>query len=108
MTFFDYLGLVFVAGGVVFFAIDVFGLFKFKYVLNRMHAGAIGDSFAFTLVMIGLMFISGWNMTSLKLFIALVLLLFSSPVCAHLVVQFEAEVNDKLEEECEVDKECRS
>ena len=29
--------------GVFLFAMSTFGVFKFKYVLNRMHAAAIGD-----------------------------------------------------------------
>ena len=32
--------------GVFLFAMSTFGVFKFKYVLNRMHAAAIGDSLA--------------------------------------------------------------
>lgn len=36
-------GAVCMAAGLVFYIIQFIGVFRFKYVLNRMHAAAIGD-----------------------------------------------------------------
>ena len=102
---FSVLGCVFIGLGVVFFAIAVFGLFRFKYVLNRAHAAAICDSFALGLVILGLICLSGFSFTSLKLLSVIVLLFFASPVCAHLVVGYEVETNRHLDKECEVPEE---
>lgn len=37
-------GAVCMAAGLVFYIIQFIGVFRFKYVLNRMHAAAIGDT----------------------------------------------------------------
>ena len=34
------LGTAFLVGAVIVFAIEILGVFKFNYVLNRMHSGA--------------------------------------------------------------------
>lgn len=103
--FLSVLGCVLIGLGVLFFAFAVLGLFRFKYVLNRAHAAAICDSFALGLVILGLICISGFSFTSLKLLSVVVLLFFASPVCAHLVVGYEVETNKHLDRECEVPEE---
>ena len=47
----------FLFGLFVFFS-AVLGLFRFDYVLNRMHAAAVGDSLGIFCVLIGLMQVS--------------------------------------------------
>ena len=50
----------FLFGLFVFFS-AVLGLFRFDYVLNRMHAAAVGDSLGIFCVLIGLMLLHGWG-----------------------------------------------
>ena len=38
------MGGLFLLAGVVIFLIEVYGVFRLKYVLNRMHAAALGDT----------------------------------------------------------------
>jgi len=106
-NFCEILGCVFLLAGVVFFALAVFGLFKLGYVLNRLHFGGLGDSFAFSLCIIGLILIRGISMASLKLLLIPAVLLFSSPVSSHLITRFVVDSDDKLKENCEVQEECR-
>ena len=61
-------GAVFLLLGLLSFLIEVIGVFRFKYVLNRMHAAAIGDTLGIGCSMLGLMIINGLTFTSLKLF----------------------------------------
>ena len=61
------LGVAFLLAGLGVFAVQVFGVFKFNYVLNRMHAAAIGDTLGIGFALLGLIVISGFNFTSLKL-----------------------------------------
>ena len=68
----------FLFGLFVFFS-AVLGLFRFDYVLNRMHAAAVGDS-------LGIFFL--W---------------LTSPVCSHLVAEMEVSTVPDLEKECEVE-----
>lgn len=64
--------------GLATFALEVFGAFRFHFVLNRMHAAAMGDTLGIGISLIGLMIFSGWNFTSLKMF--LVVLSCGSPL----------------------------
>lgn len=93
---------VFIILGVLVMAIQTFGVFRIKYVLNRMHASAMGDSLGIFLIVVGLMIVFGISMASLKLFFLVVLFWFAAPVCSHLLSKLEVATNDHLEEECEV------
>ena len=91
--------------GILIMVIQTFGVFKLDYVLNRMHAAAMGDSLGIFMISIGLMIIFGMSYASLKLLTVLVLFWFASPVCSHLLAKLEVSTNENLEEECEVPKE---
>ena len=76
------------------FIIEIIGVFRFRYVLNRMHAAAIGDTLGIGFALLGLIVISGFNFTSLKLFLVIVFLWFSSPVSSHLIARLEVSTNE--------------
>lgn len=98
------IGTVLLFIGLVCFAIEMFGVFKFKFVLNRMHVAALGDTFGIGVSLIGVIFMSGLNFTSLKLFLVVLFLWFASPVSSHLVSRLEVTTNEKIEDYCEVEK----
>jgi multicomponent Na+:H+ antiporter subunit G len=102
-----FLGSLFFVSGLLIFVIEIFGNFHFSYVLNRMHTASIGDSIGIGLCLLGLMIFSGFSFLMLKLGAVIVFLWFSTPVSAHLVAKLEAETNEKLHDECEVDEQCR-
>lgn len=91
--------------GVCVFAIELFGVFKFRYVLNRMHAAAVGDTLGIGISLLGLMILSGVNFTSLKLGLVIVFLWLASPVSSHLISRLEVVTNEQLEENCEIPEE---
>ena len=78
-------GAIFLLAGLAIFMLEIIGVFRFKYVLNRMHAAAMGDTFGIGCSLIGLILMNGFNFTSLKLFLVIVFLWFSSPVSSHLI-----------------------
>ena len=86
---------VFIIFGLILFMIEVFGVNKFNFVLNRMHAAAIGDTLALMSCMLGLIIYSGFNFTSVKMLLVVVFLCFSSPVSSHLITNLEVETNEK-------------
>ena len=45
--------------GLGIFCIQILGVFKFKYVLNRMHAAAMGDTLGIGASLLGLMVLTG-------------------------------------------------
>ncbi|MDO4514523.1 MAG: monovalent cation/H(+) antiporter subunit G [Lachnospiraceae bacterium] len=88
-------GAVFLLLGLLSFLIEVIGVFRFKYVLNRMHAAAIGDTLGIGCSMLGLMIINGLTFTSLKLFCVILFLWFSSPTASHLIAKLEVETDEE-------------
>lgn len=91
--------------GIVTAAAAVFGMYRFSYVLNRMHAAAMCDTLALASVMIGLIVIYGISFASLKLVLIILFLWFASPVSSHLISRLEVTIHEHLEEECEVPEE---
>ena len=83
--------------GLATFIIELLGVFRFRYVLNRMHAAAIGDTLGIGFALAGLIVMSGLNFNSLKLFLVIVFLWFSSPVSSHLVSRLEVTTNEDKE-----------
>ena len=96
-------GLLLIGMGI--FALQLFGVFKFKYVLNRMHAAAMGDTLGLGAFLIGLILLSGFNVTSVKLALILVFLWLASPVASHLISRLEVVTNEHLAENCELPAE---
>ena len=93
-------GLLLVGLGI--FVVQIFGVFKFKYVLNRMHAAAMGDTLGIGISMTGLIILSGLNVTSLKMALIIVFLWLASPVSSHLISRLEVTTNENLREHCEL------
>ena len=91
------IGFLFIILGLIIFLIQIYGVFKFKYVLNRMHAAAMGDTQGISLVMIGLMIMFGFSFTTLKLLLIVVFLWCSSPVASHLVAALQVETDEELD-----------
>lgn len=81
--------------GVAIFIIEMIGVFRFRYVLNRMHAAAMGDTLGLGSCLLGLIVMSGLNFTSLKLFLVIVFLWFSSPVSSHLIARLEVTTDEE-------------
>jgi len=88
--------------GLGIFLMQIFGVYKFKYVLNRMHAAAMGDTLGIGVSLTGLILLSGWNFTSLKMALVIVFLWLASPVSSHLISRLEVVTNENLEAECEL------
>ena len=83
------------------------GVFRFQYVLNRMHAAAIGDTFGIGICLLGLMILSGLNFTTLKIGLIIIFFWLASPVSSHLISRLEVTTNEKLKEVCELPEEDR-
>lgn len=95
---------VFLICGVLSMASAVLGMFRFKYVLNRMHTAATADTFGLLLSMIGLIIWKGFGFEAFKMIIIIGFFWLSGPVSSHLIARMEVSTNEKLEEECEVKK----
>lgn len=88
--------------GMCIFLLELYGVFKFKYVLNRMHAAAMGDTLGLGASLTGLILLSGWNITSVKMALVVAFLWLASPVSSHLISRLEVVTNEQLADHCEL------
>ena len=87
--------------GVIFLLIGMF--------LFGMQAAAMGDTLGIGSSLLGLMLLSGWNFTTLKLALVVIFLWCSSPVSSHLIARLEAVTNPDVKHRCEMPEEiCES
>ena len=96
------LGVGFIFMGLLVFCIQLIGVYKFKYILNRMHAAGMGDTMGISLCLVGAMFLFGWSYTSFKIAMIIAFLWLASPVSSHLISRLEVTTNENLEEYCEL------
>lgn len=88
--------------GLLIFLIELYGIFHLDYVLNRMHAAAMGDTLGISFSLVGLMILSGFNFTTLKMALIVVFLWFASPVSSHLLARLEVTTNEHLDKHCQI------
>ena len=98
------IGIAFIIMGLLVFVIQLVGVFKFKYVLNRMHAAGMGDTMGISLCLIGTMFLYGWGFTTLKVALIVAFLWLASPVSSHLISRLEVTTNEELEKYCKLEE----
>lgn len=84
--------------GIIFMILAVFGVNRFKKVLNRMHAAAMGDTLGILFVFLGLIIMRGFSMDSLKLLLVILFFWMASPVSSHMISRLEAMTDEHLGE----------
>lgn len=84
-------------GGVFSAAIGILGVFRFRFVMNRMQCAAILDTLGMAGILCGLMVISGSMEYIPKLLCALLLLWIGSPAASHLVGRMEIAIDDSAD-----------
>ena len=85
--------------GLVFEISAVIGVFRFRYVINRMHAAALGDTLGIFFLLLGLAVANGLDMLTLKILLLIPLFWTTSPVSSHLIGKLELVTNGELERE---------
>ena len=89
---------VLMLSGLLILLISVFGVYRFRYVLNRMHAAALGDTLGLTLMMLGYIIARGTAAVTWKLILVVAFFWVASPVSGHLLSRLEITINEKLED----------
>ena len=79
--------------GVLAFALEVAGLLRFGFVMNRMHATGIGDSLGLGCIVLALIVATGLNLASMKLFLLILFMWMTSPVSTHFLSRIEMNTN---------------
>ncbi|MBQ7693328.1 MAG: monovalent cation/H(+) antiporter subunit G [Oscillospiraceae bacterium] len=80
---------LFLALAVFIFFSEVLGFYKFRYVMNRMHAAAMGDTLGIGSVLIAVAILTGELVSILKLALILLFMFLTGPVVTHLIAGAE-------------------
>ncbi len=82
--------------GLCAFAASVLGVYRFGFIMNRIHAAGIGDSLGLLTVSMAMMVSMGLSMDTIKMLLILVFMWFTSPVSTHFLSQVEYFTNPDL------------
>jgi len=77
------LGWFFIVSGSLFVLTGGIGLLRLPDFYTRIHAAGITDTMGAWLILIGLMFSSGWSLVTAKLVMLLIFLVMTSPLASH-------------------------
>lgn len=94
----EILAAALIALGLLCYVIEVIGVFRFDYVLNRMHAAAIGDSVGLLFMGAGCMVLFWDLFPVLKIALVLLSVWLTSPISAHQIARIEMLTNPRLVE----------
>ena len=93
---------VLVAAGLFLMITAVVAQYRFKYVINRMHAASMSDSLGLTLMYAGLCISAPDGWTVVKFIMIIGCLWITSPTAGHLITRLELTSNEHPEKEMEV------
>lgn len=88
--------------GLFLMATAVFAQYRFRYVLNRMHAASMSDSLALLLIAAGLCLNAPDGWVIVKFLLVALFVWLTSPTASHLIARLEITLNEHPEEEMEV------
>jgi multicomponent Na+:H+ antiporter subunit G len=88
------ISVFFISAGLIVSISAVFGLYRFRFALNRMHATAMNDTLGLLLVLIGLMIRSGIGFVTFKMLMVVLLMWFTSPVSSHMIAKMQVTVDE--------------
>ncbi|MEM8743869.1 MAG: monovalent cation/H(+) antiporter subunit G [Pseudomonadota bacterium] len=92
----DVIGGILILAGAFFFVVGAVGIYRMPDVFARMHAAGISDTVGAGLLLIGMMFLSGFDfLVTVKLAIILGIIFFTSPIATHALAQ--AALHEGLE-----------
>ncbi len=98
----EILAAVLIALGVVCCALAMFGVYRFDYVLTRIHAAAVVDTLGTLLIFLGLILLRGFGWASAKILLILIFQWVTGPVSTHRISKVELMTNPDYDKHCEV------
>ena len=91
--------------GVAAGAVSILGVFRFRFVMNRMHCAAILDTLSMAGIFGGLMVAKASLAYTPKLLAALVVLWVGSPIASHLVSRMEIATDETAPQHIKVEED---
>jgi multicomponent Na+:H+ antiporter subunit G len=74
---------LFLFAGAFFLLAGAIGMNRMPDLFTRMHAASVGDTLGVSLMLIGMVFLAGFTLVTVKLVFLLAFLLFMGPVASH-------------------------
>jgi len=102
-----YIAAAFLVAGAMVFLLSLLGVFRFGYVLNRLHASAVSDTLGTLCTVLGLILIFGWSWASLKLIVIVITMWISGPVCTNRIAAEELATSDEYKKHCREESKCK-
>ena len=84
--------------GLFVFLCGTFGVFRLKYVLNKMHAAALGDTMGLFMVVLGLIILSSNAFIIAKFVLIILFFWLTSPIATHMLAKVELLTNKNATE----------
>ena len=85
MTIPDIFSVIFMLGGLFFFATATIGLIRFPDFFTRLHATGKGDTLAVLLCLTGMGFYEGISLTGFKIVLIAVFMFLAQPTATHAI-----------------------
>ena len=86
----------FISCGLILFGSATMGLYRLKFILNRIHASAKCDTLASVLILIGICIITGFTFTTLKIILVAIFIWLTNPVSIFMIGRAEVNTNPYL------------
>lgn len=100
---FGIVAALFACGFFVLF-VSIFGIYRFRFALNRIHSQALADTMTLFLVLLGCIAAYGVDFASLKLLLVILFMWLTSPISSHMLTKLEYLTDEHLDEHCEIQK----
>ena len=92
----------FTVAGLFLLVTGVVGQYRFRYVINRMHAASMGDSLGLMLLIVGMCISQNNGMVIVKCLLTALFIWLTSPTGGHLIARLELTLNEHPETEMEM------
>ncbi len=79
----EVLSWAFIGSGSIFVIIGGIGILRLPDFYTRIHAAGITDTMGSWMILVGLMFQSGWNLVTAKLLFLMFFMVATSPLASH-------------------------
>ena len=84
--------------GLLVFLCGTYGVFRLKYVMNKMHAAALGDTMGLFMIVLGLIILSSNVFVIAKFVLVILFFWLTSPIATHMLAKVEVLTNENAEE----------
>lgn len=83
----EVLGYTIIIIGLIFIAVGMFGIYKYKDFYSRISIVSIIDTAGFITIIIGVIIIKGIDLFSFKIFFILCLMILLNPLATHTIAR---------------------